>query len=311
MDRLFQALHLDAPDAEKKRKEKYYARPQVHYGMQQPLYPQQQRENYDIRFIIFRHAERIDHSLGRDWYKIVFKGSPSPTGEAYHHPSLPHRLPRRSNALMYEFDPPISRHGEEESINRGRTLAMQHFRVDYCYSSPASRSVLSASNLLRGMNATNVPVRIEKFLFEPISWNVPLRLLGDQDPFMEPMEWKKAGHHVDHRYQSMLRKLSSFGTEHDYFDRSNCFFEKMIKHYTPERRGSNPELNAAPSRPITIMIVGHGPTSEIFTTIAQKKQLDVEDLKRNANNKPYLNCLVMERNPETKCWRFSNPFGSS
>ena len=258
------------------------------------------KNNYDLRLIVLRHAERLDQSAGTNWYEKIFSGAPSAPREAYRHPLLPHRLPHRSNTLMYEFDPPISRKGEHESLVRGSTAAKVGTKVDYCYSSPASRCVLTSSAVLKGMNHSHVPIRIEPLLFEPMNWNQPLRLLGRMDPFLAPNDWKHAGHHVDRRYRPTVARLPPYGTEFDYYDRSKAFFDNLVKRYGgPEARAATPK---SAKRRVTVLVVGHASTTEILAMIALNQKFDVVPFTDKANKIPYLHAVVIERDATTGCW---------
>lgn len=258
-------------------------------------------EDYDIRLVIFRHAERIDHSLGIHWYKQIFGNSPSPPAEAYSNPNLPHQLPRRLNGLLYEFDPPINRSGEHRSMKTGFKLAQCNVKIDYCYSSPASRSVLTASNILRGLNERSVPIRIEKKLFEPVNWNSPLQLLGSTDPFVSLKDWYDAGHHVDLNYHSITKSLPHYGTEFDYYDRSRWIFQHLTDRFDASQHPSHRQYQPQ-RKSITILIVGHGSSPCIFSSLALGVPFNLDSFIVESNKTPYLHCAVLDRNAQTKQW---------
>lgn len=285
------------------RRPQLYGRP----GQVNPIYDV--KNNYDIRLIIFRHGERLDQSVGTGWYGKIFAGVPSAPREAYGHPLLPHRLPHRRNTLMYEFDPPISRKGEQDSIARGNQAALVGTKVDYCYSSPASRCILTASAILRGMNQTHVPIRTEHLLFEPMNWNAPLRLLKEMDPFLTPNDWKQAGHNVDRHYQPILDRLPPYGTEFDYYDRSKAFFDNMVKRYS----GSGTPGGSPPGakRRVNILVVGHASTSEILSMIAMNDAFDVPSFTARTKQIGYLHCVVVERDAATKRWNIPRTIGNN
>ncbi|CAF2423752.1 unnamed protein product [Rotaria sp. Silwood2] len=266
------------------------------------VYPQNNNmQNYDLRLIIVRHAERIDVDLGENWYDQIFGGVSSASPQNYRHPLLPSRLPHRSNTLLYVFDPPITRIGEQKSFYKGQQLSRAGASVDYCYSSPACRSVITANAILHGMNRSNVPIRLETYLFEPLAWNKPFQELNMIPPFMSTGEWKKAGYNVDRRYQSINRAINLYETEEDFWLRSKEFFDKIQQRHghTTRKfgfgRGSNRRSN--------ILIVGHAASPLIFPSIAFEEPFDPYLFGQQCGQIPYLHTVVLERNAKTHIWK--------
>ncbi|CAF2872740.1 unnamed protein product [Rotaria sp. Silwood2] len=269
------------------------------YDQIKPVY--RANHTYDLRLIILRHAERIDQSLGSDWYDKVFAGVPSASLQAYKHPSLPHRLPHRSNTLLYVFDPPLSRTGEQQSYYKGLQLAQIGATVDYCYSSPASRSVLTANAILKGMNRSHIPLRLEPYLFEPMNWNSALLLLDRISPFLSTGDWQRTGYNIDRRYQRLSNYLNPHETETDYYHRSQEFFASIERHHgkilSPAYSG------LIPRRRKTILIVGHASSTEMFSTIALGKHFNAKDFTDQCTKVPYLHTAILERDATNHQWR--------
>ena len=264
------------------------------------MYPNYRTQhNYDLRLIICRHGERIDQSLGQDWYDKVFNGVPSAPSIAYRHSALPYRLPPRSNTLLYVFDPPISRTGEQQAYAKGQDLLRTGTTIDYCYSSPASRSVLTANAILRGMNRGQIPIRLEPSLFEPMNWNSALLLLDKTPPFMSTHDWKQSGYNVDQHYKRFHNYLNPHETEMDYYNRSRDFFDSLVRHHG-KRMAASP-YRPAPKRR-TILLVGHASSSEIFSTIALRQPFDVKIFGEQCAKIPYLHTAVLERDAHTHQW---------
>lgn len=272
---------------------------QAKYPVTRPYFPSTQH-NYDIRLIILRHAERIDHVLGSDWYDKVFNGVPSASKTSYRHPSLPYRLPQRSKTFLYIVDPPISRLGEQQAFAKGQQLTRTGVSVDYCYSSPASRSILTANGLLKGMNRSQVPIRLEPCLFEPMTWNSALETLGQVHPFMSKTDWQQTGYNIDSRYQCFSNILNMKETENDYFKRSLNFFNSIVQHHG---RSLIPGSDGQASRRrLTILLVGHASSTEMFSTIALRQPFDAKTLTEQSNKVPYLHTAVLERDAITHNW---------
>ena len=265
-----------------------------------PIKPVQEvNDNYDLRLIILRHAERIDHVLGCNWYEKVFKGVPSASVQAYNHPVLPERLPYRLNTSLYLRDPPITRTGEQQAFTRGQLLSRAGITVDYCYSSPASRSILTANAILNGMNCAKVPIRLEPYLFEPINWNFPLLILDKTYPFMPKGNWKQRGYNIDQNYQHLGTYLNILETEVNYYDRSRDFFQVIEHRHVPQ-------INHKyfPKRRTTVLIVGHASSPEMFSTIALRQPFHIEIFGERSARVPYLHTVVLERDAINRIWRF-------
>jgi broad specificity phosphatase PhoE len=271
----------------KKKYHKYYDR--FHAPYQNP-------QDYDLRLIIIRHAERVDTILGDQWYEQVFGNGPSAITQMYQHPLLPQRLPRRLNTLLYVFDPPITRTGQRNCVYKGRELANMGASVDSCYSSPACRSILSASAILQGMNRSQIPIRLEPYLFEPMNWNTPLQELGDVSPFMSTGDWIQNGYNMDRRYRRLNDYLNPLENEQDFLKRSQIFFQSIER-----RHGSGASLIGR-GRRSTVLIVGHAATPLIYSTIALRQPFDVDSFGKQCAHIPFLHTIILERNATNRTW---------
>ncbi|CAF1222071.1 unnamed protein product, partial [Didymodactylos carnosus] len=235
--------------------------------------------NYDLRVIVMRHGERIDQVLGPNWYK-------SPQA----HAQVPKNMPKRPNSLLYVFDPPITREGERLAMLRGKQLATLGAAADYCYSSPSSRTVITASNLLIGMNRASVPIKIDPILFETMSWNPHLKMLGNISPFMSTKDWSTAGYNIDRRYHRLATYLNPNETEYEYYHRSELFLRSIERRYGSGRSRKN------------ILVVGHASSTEIFPIIAGRYKFDGNRFGHNLTNMPFLHTVILERDAYSKIW---------
>lgn len=263
-------------------------------------------QNYDLRLIILRHAERVDTVLGDHWYDQVFGGVQSAQPQMYRHPILPKGLPHRTNTLLYIFDPPITRTGQQYSVYKGRDLVNRGFNVDYCYSSPASRSILTANGVLHGMHRNDVPIRIEPYLFEPMSWNTGLQALRDVSPFMPSSDWTRNGYNVDRRYRRLNDYLNPMEDEYEFYGRSQAFLESIERQHDRML----PMAGRRNGRRSTILIVGHAASPLIYTDIALQQQFDAEVFGKACGNISFLHTTILERNPANRSWslRSNTPF---
>jgi broad specificity phosphatase PhoE len=265
-----------------------------------PNVDQRTQYNYDLRLIILRHAERVDQALGQDWYDQVFGGAPSAPPQAYKHPSLPQKLPPRANTLLYVFDPPITRAGEQQSVYKGQQLGRVGAFADYCYSSPASRSVITANAILKGMNRSHVPIRLEPYLFEPMNWNSALSLLGQMNPFMSSTDWRTTGYNIDMRYHRLNNYINTNENETGYYTRTRNVFDAIERHHGDSN--GRAQHGQTPKRRTTILIVGHASSTEMFSTIALRQPFDTKELVDQSAKVPYLHTAVLERDAYTRAW---------
>ncbi len=107
----------------------------------------------NLRIIITRHGERADLALGKQWASELRKNGG-------HDPRIPH-LTRRPNYRDWDSDPSLTVDGELQSASIGKKLLNLGYPIDYCYSSPAYRSVQTANKILESQGRKAVPISIE------------------------------------------------------------------------------------------------------------------------------------------------------
>lgn len=263
--------------------------------------PQYNVPTFDLRLIIARHAERLDTTFGDQWYSQVFGTQIPAPRERYFNPVLPQPLPYRSNTLLYEFDPPITRRGQMSSFAKGQQLRGVVPSVDYCYASPASRCVITASAILQGMNQSNVRIRLEPSLFEPLTWNTHFQQLPGISPFLATSSWIKTGYNIDRKYPHLIEDLSSLETENDFYERSGMFFQEIVRKHG---RGTPPMGYGFPnSHTPTVLMVGHAASPIIYSIITQNQEFNAEQFGRACNRVQFLDGVVLERLAKTHIWR--------
>lgn len=112
-----------------------------------------ERPEDNLRIIITRHGERADFTLGKRWLQVVQQnGGQDPRVSP---------LPGRSNVKEWLYDSPLTVEGENQSARVGMKLANLGYTIDYCYSSPAYRSVQTANKILESQQRKHVPINIE------------------------------------------------------------------------------------------------------------------------------------------------------
>lgn len=129
-----------------------------------------------LRFVIIRHAERIDAVLGSDWSRKSFDRLGRYVRFSEHLPNTfveeksnreflfsflsSFSLPCRSYLHHYVIDVPLSNRARLQSLQTGRTLSLNDCNVDFCYTSPSLRCVQTADAILLGMQRKLVPMKI-------------------------------------------------------------------------------------------------------------------------------------------------------
>lgn len=107
----------------------------------------------NLRIIITRHGERADLALGPGWVNQYQRTGGRGAGVSY--------LARRSDFNEWNFDPPLTITGARQSKAIGRKLMGLGYAIDYCYSSPAYRSIQTAENILEGQGRKGIPINVD------------------------------------------------------------------------------------------------------------------------------------------------------
>ena len=106
----------------------------------------------NLRIIITRHGERTDLALGPGWSRRVQNGRSDPR--------ISYLTPR-PDFREWDYDPALTVDGERQGRSTGRKLFQLGCAIDYCYSSPAYRSIQTATQILRGQDRKAVSINIE------------------------------------------------------------------------------------------------------------------------------------------------------
>jgi len=107
----------------------------------------------NLRIIITRHGERADLAIGKKWLQQMQQNG-------NHDPRISH-LTNRPHFRDWNYDPPLTVDGENQSAHVGRKLSQLGYKIDYCYSSPSYRCVQTANKILESQRRKAVPINIE------------------------------------------------------------------------------------------------------------------------------------------------------
>jgi hypothetical protein len=107
----------------------------------------------NLWIIITRHGERADLALGPRWVMQMKR-------RGQHDPRVSYLTPRESFD-DWNNDPPLTVVGERQSMSIGKKLLQLDYPIDYCYSSPAYRSIQTANKILESQGRKAVPINIE------------------------------------------------------------------------------------------------------------------------------------------------------
>lgn len=284
----------------KKLNVRYDLNPRIQYPlpMQPSAYP-------DLRLIVLRHAERVDTKFGDDWYKRIFQDQAQAPDEAYNNPFLPARLPHRKPTFHYLLDPPITRSGQNKSIQKGAALSRLYGTVDACFSSPASRSVLTADAVLEGMRSRQVPINLEPFLFEPMTWNTALQQYQHISPCLNRYEWGPFRFNINTEYQRVSKFLNPMENENEYFERVWKVAQQKILNPYSLAKSQRMRYNRSMRPTTTILILGHAATPATFRRLLVTGKPDLPTLNQECERTDFLRGYVLDRNPSTGTWSVS------
>ena len=237
----------------------------------------------DLRLFIIRHGERVDRYFGPNWFMMAFDqlGHYRPF-----HSNLPLQLPHRPNKYFWAVDTPLTRDGLSAAQNVGRVLGLNRYEPSFVYSSPASRCVFTAYQILKGLGLENkLAIRIEPGLLE----------LGasryGMDVFLKPADWRNFGINVDPFYQPIMTHVPAIEREDAYYLRSKYVVREL------EKRHHNTAANLH-----NILLVGHATSPETLTWDLVGRIPNVNDLYTLSLNIGYLQMVITERQRQHRTW---------
>jgi len=232
-----------------------------------------------LRIIITRHGERVDFTLGKDWINKVRTGQSDPR--------IP-PLTSRPDFDDWKYDSPLTVNGENQSAYVGRKLASLGIKIDYCYSSPAYRSVQTANKILESQGRRNVPINIEPGLFECPAWYA-----GQPLTFIPPAylaQDKKFN--VNPKYAPVYDSINPYEDEKNYYRRSRRLIRQIIQDH--KATGG------------TILLSGHGGSIEAVSrglrSPIHRYGRSPEELIQATLHVSYANFAVLEQDARTGRW---------
>jgi len=114
----------------------------------------------NLRIIVTRHGERADLAIGPQWATQMQRTGRPDSRISY--------LTHRTDFREWDNDPPLTTKGERQSTAIGRKLLQLGYPIDYCYSSPAYRSIQTANRILESQGRKAVPINIEPGMIRKI-----------------------------------------------------------------------------------------------------------------------------------------------
>ncbi|CAF0880503.1 unnamed protein product [Rotaria sp. Silwood1] len=239
----------------------------------------------NLRIIITRHGERADLALGKNWLRRARRQGG--------HDSRISRLPRRPNFHEWEYDPPLTVAGEKQSVSVGRKLLELGYPIDYCYSSPAYRSIQTANRILESQGRRRaVPINIEPGLFEYSSWysGAPLVFIPPEYLAMDRRFYINTG------YSPIYGSVDTNENEQQFYRRSRQLLDAIVAAH--KYQGG------------TILLSGHAASIEAITRslrggVARHGQY--ESLMHGAARVNFSNFAILERDGRTGAWSVHYP----
>ncbi|UJR20864.1 hypothetical protein I4U23_023973 [Adineta vaga] len=246
----------------------------------------------NLRIIITRHGERADLTLGKQWLNKLARNGGDPR--------IPH-LAQRPQFRDWYYDSPLTVDGERQSANVGHRLLQMGYRIDYCYSSPAYRSVQTATKILESQGQKAVPINIEPGLFECPAWYAGRPLV------FVPPEYLAAdkNFNVNPSYAPVYSGVDASEDERAYYRRSRHLIREIIRAH--KGQGG------------TVLLSAHGGSIEAVSRglrgLRQRRGRP-EHLIQEALRVDYNNFAILERDARTRDWivrlpeSYNNPYGA-
>ncbi|CAF3173343.1 unnamed protein product [Rotaria socialis] len=235
----------------------------------------------NIRVIITRHGERADLALGPRWLSRVRRNGAHHSGVSY--------LTPRSDLQEWTFDPPLTIDGERQSSATGRKLLQLGYPIDYCYASPAYRSIQTANKILESQGRRAVQINIEPGLFECPLWYASASL-----SFVPPADLAMDRYfNVNPYYTPIYDEVDPEENESNYYERSRLLIDSITK--THKNQGG------------TILLSGHAGSIEALTRGMLRRRARPERLMYEAEKVNYCNFAILERDARTRRWVVHSP----
>ncbi len=243
------------------------------------------------RLFIFRHAERVDVTFGKQWIQLSF----DPDGY-YHRRNLnmPRELPnRKGGASDFVKDSPVTETGLFQARLTGEGMKEQGIGIWHVFCSPALRCVQTADAILKGLGDPSIKIKIESGLFEWLAW-----CRGGYPTFMTAQEMAKCGFQVDTSYVSQvaLQDLKPNETHLEFYKRMFNITRLVLKTLGPNSGN--------------IMIVGHAASLEACTRqLVGAQPRSAQELTKIVQKIPYCGMCVCQESEygRNSTWDFIDP----
>ncbi len=242
------------------------------------------------RLFLFRHAERVDVTFGKQWIQHSFDSDGS-----YHRRNLnmPKELPKRKGGPMdFTKDSPITEIGIYQAKLTGEAMKEQGIRITHLYCSPALRCVQTANAIQQGLGQ-QLKIKVENGLFEWLSW-----CRGGFPSFMTPNDLAKCGLNVDTSYVSQVALLDLKPNEtHMEFYKRMFNITRLILRTVGATSGN-------------IMFVGHAATLEACSRqLIGAQPRSAQELTKIVQKIPYCGLTVCQESEfgKNSTWDFIDP----
>ncbi|XP_076801111.1 ubiquitin-associated and SH3 domain-containing protein B-like [Clavelina lepadiformis] len=239
------------------------------------------------RIYIFRHAERVDVTFGKQWIKLSFDEQGK-----YHRKNLnmPKKLPGRCGGPSdFNHDSPITEMGLHQAFLTGQALKLIGVQISHAFSSPALRCLQTASSILKGLECdTKCSINTDYALYEWMKWS-PATL----PKFMDVNYLTKFGVNVAKSYQTKVKPKDLSANERcsEYFQRCHKFLSSVLKETSGD-----------------ILITAHaGSLDGLSRQIQGLSPRPMPEFVNIVTKVPYCGAIVLEERADVGIWELIEP----
>lgn len=180
-------------------------------------------------------------------------------------------------------DSPLTNVGILQATLIGRAMRRRGIKIDRVYSSPAFRSIHTASAALEGLDQKDeVTVNVEGALFEWFGWHSEAG--ADTVDWLEPAQLKEVGIRVNDQYKQQINTKEMLVYLNETMEEFEERCGKFVENIANSADGEN------------ILFAAHGPTGQVTQQrLRGGPVITVDEMMLLMPKTPYCSMTVLER----------------